>query len=791
MTIKEWVYKKVNNDKKSLIENLLFSRGICTQEDVYEYTHPLESKLTSPDVFCDMQKAVDRISKAISNNEKIVIYGDFDADGITSTALLYKTLKYLGADVNYFIPDREKEGHGFETKALVNLMKNLKPKLIISVDCGISNVKEISFIKSFNVDVIITDHHEAPETLPAAFAIVNPKAPNALAEELSAKQINSLASLAGVGVAFKLAQALLTSHSKTEYIQEILPYVAVGTIADVVPLIGENRYFVVKGLDLIAQGKHLGIKRLIESAGYSAEKNLTSEVIAFGVAPRINASGRLETVEAAIKLLLSENPQEIELAVIELNNLNKVRQKLCQDVFEQADEMVKKECNNTPAIILFNSEWSVGIIGIVASKLVEKYYKPVFLMTFSEETQQIKCSARSIKGVHLYEVISTIGDCLDGYGGHALAAGLTFSPKNIPYEKVKEKLNDAVKEAIKGKVLKPFLEIDMELLPQDITVDFVKELSTLEPFGAENPTPTFSLSDCKITQKRLMGDNNNHLRLTVSKEDAIFTCIRWQEGDTPLKEGDTLDIAFQPQINEYNGDISVQLIIKDIHSSNLKEEIIEQTSSIKIYDHRKKTDILPQVNDYIKSSKLNIKLFAESRNITDFLTKYDYLKNNIITRNDIKPCDAIMFFDYPADIQTFKNIISQACPKAIHLMNYEIKDFDGKEFLKTISGMIKYACNKTDGNIDLIRAAGFLGKSITFLKLVLNLLEECEAVKIEQKSDTCYKLKLISIDNIPSILYNSKYESVLEQSEECELFQKMLLEEDTSEIASMLESTEI
>ena len=190
MTIKEWVYKKVNNDNKSLIENLLFSRGICTQEDVYEYTHPLESKLTSPDVFCDMQKAVDRISKAISNNEKIVIYGDFDADGITSTALLYKTLKYLVAEVNYFIPDREKEGHGFETKALVNLMKNLKPKLIISVDCGISNVKEISFIKSFNVDVIITDHHEAPETLPAAFAIVNPKAPNALAEELSAKQKN-------------------------------------------------------------------------------------------------------------------------------------------------------------------------------------------------------------------------------------------------------------------------------------------------------------------------------------------------------------------------------------------------------------------------------------------------------------------------------------------------------------------------------------------------------------------------------------------------------------------------
>ncbi|MBQ1612467.1 MAG: DHH family phosphoesterase, partial [Alphaproteobacteria bacterium] len=321
MTIKEWVYKKYNDidNNKSLIDKLLISRGITTDEDMHEFTHPLEMKLTPPEAFCDMQKAVTRIVTAINNEEKIVIYGDFDADGLTSTSLLYKTLKYIGADANYFIPDREKEGHGFESNALINLMKNLKPKLIISVDCGISNVKEVAFIKSFGVDVIITDHHEAPEVLPDATAIINPKAPNALSEDLSAKQINNLASLAGVGVAFKLAQALLNFYNKTEFIWELLPYVAVGTVADVVPLIGENRYFVTKGLELISKGKHPGIKRLIEAAGYSAEKNLTSEVIAFGVAPRINASGRLESVDASIKLLISENPQEIEMSVKTLN----------------------------------------------------------------------------------------------------------------------------------------------------------------------------------------------------------------------------------------------------------------------------------------------------------------------------------------------------------------------------------------------------------------------------------------------------------------------------------------
>lgn len=212
-----------------------------------------------------------------------------------------------------------------------------------------------------------------------------------------------------------------------------------GTVADVVPLVGENRYIVTRGLNLIAQGKHYGLKRLLERAGYNVEKGLNAETIAFGVAPRINASGRLDTVEEAIKLLISDNPQEIEMAITNLEEFNKVRQNLCQEIFAEADEMVQKEGNRNPAIVLFNSKWHVGIIGIVASKLVEKYYKPAFLMTYSEETKQIKCSARSIEGVHLYEAISQIGELLDGFGGHSLAAGLSFSPDKVPFKQVKEK----------------------------------------------------------------------------------------------------------------------------------------------------------------------------------------------------------------------------------------------------------------------------------------------------------------------------------------------------------------
>jgi len=786
MAFKEWLYNKNENNEKSLIKRLLYSRGIKTEQDIEEFTHPLEMKLTHPRMFLDMDKSVERIVSSISNQEKIVIYGDFDADGVTSTSLLYKTLNHLGANVSYFIPDREKEGHGFDTKALVKLMTALKPKLIISVDCGISDIEPVNFIKSFKIDVIITDHHEAPETLPAAYAIINPKAPNALDEYLSAKEINSLASLAGVGVAFKLAQALLEHYNKLDFIPSILPFVAVGTVADVVPLIGENRYFVTKGLELIAQGKHYGLKRLIEQAGYSIEKGITAETIAFGVAPRINASGRLDTVEEALKVLISDNPQEIEMAIRNLNEFNKIRQNLCQEVFEQADDMVKKEGNRNPAIILFNSGWHVGIIGIVASKLVEKYYKPTFLMTYSEETKQIKCSARSIPGVHLYEVISTISDMLDGFGGHSLAAGLAFTPEKTPFKSVKEQLNRAIKEVVNGKELKPFLNIDLELSGDDISVNLVNDLAKLEPYGASNPNPIFSLNNCVLRQKRLMGENKNHLRLTVASGNKEFTCIRWQEGDIALNPGDTLDVAFHPQINEFQGNISVQLIVDDIHSPNLKYESEDMLPQVKLYDHRKKTDILPQVEDYVKNSKLDIKIFAENKQISDALHSFKTLGSKIYNRYNIEHCDSLMLFDYPADRETFEEVLQKASPDNIHFMNYEIKYFEDKDFLKTIGGMLRFACHNNGGKIELVRCASFLGKSVDMIRYFLDLLEECKIVTVSEKSEKFYVLSLESQGDISMVMHNQKYAEILNMAEECELFQKSLLDGDLSEVDNLV-----
>lgn len=780
---KDWILESTGSNEKSLIKRLLISRGIKTDEEIKEFLNPLEMTITSPDVFTDMQKTIERLSRAIENNETIIIYGDFDADGVTSTSVLYKTLKFLGANVHYFIPDRENEGHGFDKKALIKLMTTVKPKVIISVDCGISDVDAVKFINSFKIiDVIITDHHEAPEILPEAYAIINPKSPGALDENLTAKQIEHLTYLAGCGVAFKVAQALLTKYGKVEFVYEILPFVAVGTVADVVPLLGENRYFVTKGLELISRGKHNGLKRLLESAGYDITKGVTSENIAFGIAPRINASGRLDTVDAALKVLISENPQEVEMAVTTLNELNKVRQTLCAEVFEQADKMVQKEGNKNSAIVLFSEAWHIGIIGIVASKLVEKYYKPVFLMSYVKEKDQYRCSARSIEGVPLYDVIAANSDLFDGFGGHKLAAGLSFTGEKTPFEIVKKALNETVREYTSTKELKPFIKIDLIVDPKDVTTDLVEEISQLEPFGASNPSPVFAINNLKVTQKRLMGSDNSHLRLNVTSGADEFTAIWWKRGDAGLSSGDSLDIAFHPQINEFNGNVSVQLIIDDVHSDALKEEEITPQSTYKIYDNRTKTGILPNVNDYIKNSKLNIKVFAESKYILDTIKSYPEITSKTFTRQDIPTCDVVMFFDYPADKQTLDLILDKAQPKGVHFMNYEPKILDEQEFLKIFTGMLKFAAHNNSGKVELVRCASFLGKSLKIFEMLLALYEEVGFIKILEKNSAFYLIEFIGVDDISKVLHCEKYSQIFELIIECEQFQKSLLEDDLAAI---------
>ena len=780
---KNWVLNKnIKLESKPLIERLLSIRSITKPDEIKEFLNPLEIKLTHPNVFCDMQKAVDRLSKAIDSGENILIYGDFDADGVTSTALLIRTLKELGAKVDYFIPDREKEGHGLDSKALVKIMASKKPKVIVTCDCASSDIEQVNFINSFKIDVIITDHHETPQELPSAFAIINPKAQNALDEKLSAKEILYLTSLAGVGVAFKLAQALLEHYSKLDFVYEIMPYVTVGTISDVVPLIGENRYFVAKGLQLISDGKHFGLKKLLESAGYVLEQGITSEQIAFGVAPRINASGRLDTVDEAIKVLISDNKQEIDMAIISLNNFNKVRQELCDNTFLEAEEMLKKEGNDSNSIILFNPKWHIGIIGIVASKLVEKYYKPAFLMTYSEETKQVRCSSRGIAEVNIYDVLSANSELFDGFGGHAMAGGLSFDTEKVSFEQVKKALNATVEEILAGKKLNPILNIDLKLEPSEVDGNLISDIERLQPFGASNPNPVFAMYNLTLLQKKLMGANKNHLKLVVEDtQHNTYDCIWWSKGDISLSSGDVLDIAFCPQTNTYNGATTIQLILQDLHADNLKEEEdLKSENKIKIYDHRRKKGIFSSVEDYVKTSSLKIGVFAEDKGVLENLKPHKSLIDKVFNRQSIPKSDAVMFFDYPVNQEIFEEIIKSSGAKFVHFMNYEPKKVNEQELLKIFLGMVRFVHNQKQGVFNVEGGALALVQTKEVVVELLNIFEQSGIIKVLQKTPQEYKIEFLGASEISKALHTEAYAEFLEEIRQVQEYRNSLLDAELS-----------
>lgn len=758
---KEW---KISGGKlnrgESVIDKLLEIRGIKTEEGRKEFLNPLGITLMHPNAFCDMPKATERIVKAIDEKENILIYGDFDADGVTSTSVLVKTFSFLGANVDYYIPDRENEGHGMNTNTLVNILKEKKPKLVITVDNGISNIKETTFLKSFGRDVIITDHHESGEELPDAYAIINPKAMNALSEKLTTSQIESLTSLAGVGVAFKLAQAVLEKYDKLDFSKELLPYVAVGTVADLVPLIGENRYYVVRGMQLISEGKHYGLKRLLEVAGVNIDNGLTSEQVAFTIAPRINASGRIENVNPAVKLLISDNKQEIELSIQQLENLNKIRQQMVNQTFEEAEAMWLDSKSNDNAIVLYSNNWHIGIIGIVASKFVEKYYKPTFIMNYSEENKFFRCSCRGVKELSLYDIINQNSELLDSFGGHKLAAGFGFSEEKSDFETVKKALNKTIDEMLNGQKLTPSIDIDLAIDIDDIDIPLVEELSKLEPFGMSNPSPTFSVNNLILKQKKLMGATKEHLKLTVEGPSGTIDCVWWSRGDVPILIGDKMDIAFAPQLNTFNGNTSVQLILKDVHSEGLMEE---EVPKFKVYDHRAKTNILAQVNDYIKTAKGTVAVFAENPDIIQTLKPYNNIFESVVNRINAKQSNILMFFDYPAEEDVLQDLMRKVSPDSIHYMNYELgKNNPDETILKTFSGMIRYTCNSLEGNFNLTRAAAKLGITNEAVETLLETFEDSGMIKIISEDEDVFKIEFKDAIEISKLLHNQKYEEFSE-----------------------------
>ena len=766
--MKQWKIKESKEVSDELIKaagsrlaaELLVQRGMDTVSKIHDFLNPAKMKISSPFVFTDMQKSVERIFSAIDSQEKIIIYGDFDCDGVTSTALLYKTLKHLGANADYYIPNREKENHGLNTKALVQLIAKQKAKLIVTVDCGVSDVEQINFANGFKVDVIITDHHEAPDILPEAFAILNPKALNALEKDLPLEQIEALNELAGVGVAFKLACALLEQKKDYDFVNELLPFVAVGTIADVVPVLYENRSFVAAGLKLIESGRHYGLTKLLDSCGYDAANGITSENIAFGIAPRINAAGRLDTVESAIKLLISENKSEIDVCIEELNNFNSIRQDICENIFNEAVEMIQNEPPQE-GIILYKQGWHIGIIGIVASKLVEKFYKPVFLMTLDENTGLIRSSSRSIPEVHIRNVIADNSELFEYFGGHAQAAGLVFDPKKSSFEKVKAALNESIKTMLDGKNIVPTIEADALIDSSEISVDLIEELKKLEPFAEGNKAPLFITKNLILNSFKTVGQKNNHLKIFCENKDGKpFECVFWNHGTLNIPEGKEFEIVFYPKLNTFNGVTTIQLDIQDIKS---EFEIKEEKTELKLYDHRKKTNIFRQICDYLLTTKISTQIFAQNKNICDTLKQYKEIAEKLKSRKNLTKCSQIMFFDYPASENIMHTLLQKSDAKVFHFMNYNNKKIDAQELIKNISGMLKYVCNPQsgkNGEVNLCDISDFLAISDEVTELCFDMLENLGMFEIIEKNAQNYKINFIHAIEFSKIKESDMYEEL-------------------------------
>lgn len=762
-----------------LLARLLVQRGINNVKKIKEFLTPSSMKITSPFVFTDMEKAAERIFSAIETQEKIIIYGDFDADGVTSTSLLYKTLSHLNANVEFYIPNRENENHGLNSKALVKLIAKHKAKLIITVDCGISDVEQVNFANGFKVDVIITDHHEAPEVLPEAFAIINPKAFNSLKKDLSVDEIESLNQLAGVGVAFKLACALLEKKQDYDFANELLPLVAVGTVADVVPILYENRCFVEAGIKLIEQDTHYGLSKLLSVGGYDIKNGITSENIAFGVAPRINAAGRLDTVDNAIKLLISDNKAEIDLCAQELDNLNRIRQDLCDNMYNEAIEMLQNE-PPSESIILYKEGWHIGIIGIVASKLVEKFYKPVFLMTKDENTGFIRCSSRSIPEIHLRDAIAENENLLEYFGGHSQAAGLVFDPKKSSFETVKQALNETIKIQLDGRKLVPCIEADLEIDSSFISADLIDTISRLEPFGEGNKNPLFITKNLILNNVRTMGQKNNHLKIFCENEqNKPFECVFWNHSELNIPQGKTFDVVFYPKLNVFNGITTIQLDVQDIKS---EFEIKETTSDFKFYDHRKKTNIFQQICDYLTTTKVSTEIFSQNKTISDNLKHYNKIAEIIRGRKTLSQCSQVMFFDYPASEAIMQEVIKKTGAKVLHFMNYNNQNIDPQELIKNISGMLKYVSNAKDGEVVLSDISDFLGISDEVTELCFDMLESLGMFEILGKNVNTYKITFLHPVEFSKVKESEMFEELQNELQKIYDYRQKLLTSPLEEL---------
>ncbi len=548
-------------DVHPVIAQILVRREITDADTARAFFHPMQDALHDPMLLDGMDQAAKRIVRALWDKERICIYGDYDVDGVTSVSLLYLFFREIGGDVCYHIPNRQEEGYGI-SEAGIDAAKEMGASLIVTVDCGITSISEVEYAQGIGLDMIITDHHQAGEGIPDAVAVVNPKLPGSR---------YPFSELAGVGVAYKLAQGVCTELDlAANYLDRLMDLVAVGTAADIVPLVDENRVFVRYGLNTINNEPHVGIRALIETANLRFGKIDVGQII-YGLAPRINAVGRLGSAERAVELMITSNSQRALHLASELESDNKARKEIDTHTLDEAITQVEGmfDPNIDKVIVAAQDQWHSGVIGIVASRLIERYYRPTVMISIEDGVG--KGSARSIPGFDLYESLRECSDLLTQFGGHTYAAGLTIPAENIP--EFRARFNEVATGRLTDDDLIPKLKIDAALDINSITASLFDRLKQFAPFGPHNPRPVFvSYNVALAGYPRIVG--NNHLKFQLRRSGTIIDCIGFNLGDR-INQLDPMrplnHVVYTIEENEWNGRISIQLRLKDVKCGPVPE----------------------------------------------------------------------------------------------------------------------------------------------------------------------------------------------------------------------------
>lgn len=638
-----------------LVASLLVRRGFNTASLAKKFLYEHEEQCHDPYLLTGMDIAVNRIHQAIENKEPILIFGDYDADGVTSTSVMMLTLKELGAIVDFYIPNRFTEGYGPNEPAFRHAHES-GVKLIITVDTGISAVHEASVLKNLGVDLIITDHHEPGPILPEALAVIHPKLPGSS---------YPFKELAGVGVAFKLSQALLGQLP-----EHLLEFVAIGTIADLVPLVDENRYLVKRGLKKIRSSSRSGIKALCKQAGIE-QQTIDEETIGFTIGPRINAVGRLDSADPAVHLLLSEDLDEAEMLAEEIDSYNKERQRIVSSIADEAIQQVNDfyPIGENSVIVVGQEGWNAGVVGIVASRLVEAFYRPTIVLSFDREKGIAKGSARSIEGFDLFKNLSTCREILPHFGGHPMAAGMTLKLEDV--DELRSRLNELAVNQLSEEDFIPITVVDLEMSIKDIQLNALEELQLLAPFGTSNKKPKILVRDANITQIKKIGANQSHLKLILEHEGSILDGIGFHLGEKVdhISPQSKLSVVGELSINEWNNIRKPQIFLHDLSINEWQ-----------LFDYRGIKQV-GKVKEMVPTSKWISFNNEISENIKQALSDRLHLIDTVEqARNMVIDDQYVVLYDLPTSKELLTSLLNGKKPARIYAHFYK----EESDFFSTI-----------------------------------------------------------------------------------------------------------